>query len=767
MYGCIVAFLIGNILVNEAPSLPSAGWLLLALLFSCIAYLGLPKKYRYCIALSCALFLGSYYAVYRAQPLLNWHLPSRWENQTVTVRGVVSSLPESDSQQTRFEFNLQSINNTPQQTKIRLAWYQTPPQPLIIGATWQLQVRLKQAHSLLNPGGFDYEQWLFSHGIRATGYVISGAPLHESHFMYYVVDRLRQSLQQRMQQALADAKSGGAIIALVVGIQNGITPEQWQTMRATGTNHLMAIAGVHIGFVGGFAYFLVNFLWRRAPRLILRMPASQAAAMAMLLSAIVYSALAGFSLPTQRALVMLWILLFGLLIRRPLKRGNSLAFATVVVLGVNPFTTLTVSFWLSFTAVFAIMLGTYGRLRAEGIWWKYGQVQWVITLGLLPVSIWLFQQASLVSFIANLIAVPAVGFLVLPLCFIGTSLLFVYTAAGVWMLALAAKIMTGIFGVLAWLAHLRGAVWQQIINQPWLLATTVVGVLLLMAPRGLFNRWLGFFWLLPLLFYQAPAPKPGELWLTLLDVGQGLAAVVRTSHHSLVFDTGPPMGITDAGQRVILPFLQTVGVQDVDMLMVSHGDSDHIGGAQSLLQGIQVKRILTSVPERLLKFSAQLCLAGQTWQWDGVTFQVLYPTAEWLGQNNNSSCVLRVSVGQQSVLLTGDIEKPAENFLVHQNPSALTATVLIAPHHGSRTSSSPAFIQAVNPRYVLFPVGYQNRYHFPSAQVMQRYQQLPAQTWLLAETGAISLILDEHSPNIQINSQRQLNKKIYHYSPSS
>lgn len=765
MYACVLAFLIGTLSLSWFHTIPDLWWFLPILVCAALAWRYAKNPLRTYVQWLLFALVGSVYVLWRAQCVLTWHLPENLATQTVTVVGVIAALPKVEDDTVQFVFDMTALNNQPQQARIQLTWYQFNGAPLRVGDHWRLQVRLKPPHGLLNPGSADYEQWLFAHRIRATGYVVTPSAtantLLSNHSWIHPIDSLRQSLQQVLHNHLAGQPTEGLIMALIMGAQQNITQPQWQVMRATGTNHLMAIAGVHIAFVAGFIYWLVNYLWRRSQRLLLKVPAPQAAACGSLIAAIIYSALAGFALPTQRALIMLSVCMLGLLLRRELQIWNSLALALLLILLWDPFATLSVSFWLSFGAVFAIIYGISGRLKPQGLWWKYGRVQWVITIALIPISLTLFQQTSLVAFIANLIAVPAVGILVLPLCLLGTLLLFIIPVAGHYLLIAAAHSIAIIWQLLAWLATLHGAIWQQPMPSWWILAAACVGVLLLLAPRGFPARWLGIAWLLPVIFFQPIAPAFGAVNFTLLDVGQGLAAVVQTQHHALLFDTGPPMRPhDDAGQRVILPFLHSAAITTIDTLMVSHGDSDHIGGAGSVLKQIPVAAVLTSVPERFQAGTAHLCQAGQTWQWDGVSFVVLYPAPQLLHLNNNSSCVLKVTADNASILLTGDIEKLAEQYLVGQQAAALSARILIAPHHGSSTSSTPEFVQAVKPTYVLFPVGYKNRFHFPHAAVVARFQQLGATQLATAQDGAIKVTIDKQG--VKITTQREEMKRIWH-----
>lgn len=763
MYFCVMAWLVGATSLRWLWVLPSLFYLLMVILVLGAAWYFSPKRIKPVILFILVALISLTWGIWHAQRILSWHLPDTLEGKPVVMRGYISSLPQIERHYAQFEFHLTQLNGQPQSAKLRLMWYHLPQVKLQVGDEWQLQARLKKPHGLVNPGGFDYEQWLFANGIRATGSVLRSASnrLIGHNVWRYPINRCRQHLQETIRQYLSQQPTAGLITALVMGAQAGISQTQWQIMRATGTNHLMAIAGVHIGFVAGFIYVIAQWLWRCFPFLLLKVPAHLAAALAAFVAALGYSALAGFSLPTQRALIMLAVVLWGLWSRRELAPWNAWFLALWLVLIWDPLAVLSVSFWLSFGAVAAILYGIAGRLRPGGWWWKYGRVQWVISLGLMPLSLLLFQQASLISLFANLIAVPAVGFLVLPLCLSGTLLLLIYQPIGYGLLWGSAKVIAGIWQLLAWFAQLHGAVWEQGMPNVWVLAATVIGIAWLLAPRGLPGRCFGLLWLCPIIFYQAPAPKKGELRFTLLDVGQGLASVVQTAEHSLVFDAGPPMGAwDDAAQRVIMPFLRSSGIRRIDQLVISHGDSDHKGGANSLLQSTPVAQILTSVPEQFATFLAQVCRSGQHWEWDGVDFRVLYPPAELLHQNNNSSCVLRIQSGKTVLLLTGDIEKSAEEFLVRTHVP-LAADILVAPHHGSKTSSTPDFVHEVNPRYVLFPVGYKNRYHFPSRIVVKRYEKINSIGLNTADSGAITVNI-KAGDKVEVKQYRKERRRFWY-----
>lgn len=784
MYLATLAFLLGIMSLQWFRALPSGFEVAIFLLLAGVGWRFLPKPFHKIMQVCVFFGLGMALSTFRAHQILSWTLPSVWENQIITVLGVITSLPKTHQNQTSFDFQLQKIEGQAQNAKIRLTWQQVGNPSLHVGELWQLQVKLKKPHGLRNPGGFDYEKLLFMQGIRATGSVKNSKKNHcLGHFHgHYFLSHFRETLEQKITTLLknSDVKTVGLILALVMGAQHEITEAQWQTMRLTGTNHLMAIAGVHIAFISGLFYGLVNFLWRRLGNLALYFPAQKAGIVASLIVAVMYSALAGFSLPAQRALMVLALLSYGLLTHRTFSSWNLWSLALMMVLIFNPLAVLGISFWLSFGAVGFILYGLNHRLKAEGLWWKYGRVQWVVTLGLIPISLWLFQQASLISFFANLIAVPAVGLLILPLSLMGAMLLFVIPMLGKWLLLLAAIGIHWIWRLLETLGSIKWAVWQQAIPNGWVFVALMLGVLILLLPRGFPGRWLGIFFFLPLCWGKIESPIFKTIWFTLLDVGQGLSAVVQTKQHVLVFDTGPPLGQDNAGERVLIPFLRARGIHEIDTLIISHGDSDHHGGTQSLLEKMPVKQILTSCLECFVSgcsvgqyanktnkicvgnIPVQACEAGQRWWWDGVSFRVLNPDLKNLPTGNNASCVLKIGPDSGGILLTGDIEKPAEYDLLKRVKKRLASAVLVVPHHGSRTSSTSAFIDAVKATYVLFSVGYLNRFHFPNLKVVQRFDRTKAKLLETAGSGAIQLKLNGQGEVVDLQEYRKKAHQFWH-----
>jgi competence protein ComEC len=735
MYFYILTFFVGTTFLQFFKQLPDLFWvlLLLIMMFVCSLFF----KYFKIIFI---FLLGFTWCLFYAHQILDWSLPKSLEGKYIPITGYISSLPQIEQYCEKFTIATDHINNKPQRTKIQLSWYNDYPE-IQIGDKWQLSVKLKRPHGSMNPGGFDYEKYLFQNKIRATGYVKSGTLNYRlgSHWYIYPIGRFRQYLEQGIYQTLHNSQLQGVIAALVIGSRNGISADEWQVFRNTGTSHLVAISGLHIGLVSEFIFLFLNFIWRRIPYLTLRLPAPFAAAISALIGALIYSAIAGFSVPTQRALVMIAVFTLVLICKCNVRPWSALLIALLSVLIINPLSTLSAGFWLSFSAVALLIYCFSGRLGITGAWWKWGRAQLVVMLGLMPLCLLLFQQFSLISFMANFIAIPVVGFAVVPLSLVGCLIWVISTHLGTWILLFAERIMSLLWLYLKWLSAQHWVVWHHAIVNNWILVTTTIGVLLLLAPRGVLIRLLGIIWILPLVFYKPIGPKTGEVWFTLLDVGQGLASIVRTCHHVLIYDTGPKYSDNfDTGKTVVVPFLYNFGINNADMMVISHGDNDHIGGAASVLSMSNVKQIMTSVPQRFPNYHAEHCWAGNHWQWDGVTFSFLSPKQNSNLKGNDASCVLKVTNGENSVLLTGDIEALTEHILVKNNCRDLQSTILVAPHHGSNSSSTKTFINMVKPKYVLFPVGYLNRFAFPNKKVMIRYKMIYTVPFDTVNSGAIT-----------------------------
>ncbi len=751
-----ILFLVGILTLQFLTNLPSfslVAIVIVFLIFQLLFFKPLTRYTKYLLPIVC----GFAWALWYAHTQLAWTLPSEQEGKPLHVTGMITSIPDIKPQQAQFRFLLEKTRST-----VQLTW-KFPPKKLQVGDVWQLTIYLKKIKGLMNPASFDYEAWSYQEGLRAAGQVVGNDyVLLNSAWYHHPIDRLREQVRDRINEHLSKSPASIWITALAMGERQGMSAEDWKILRNTGTNHLIAIAGLHIGFLTAFVYTIVTWIWRRCPPLIFRMPAQQAGAVAALLMAFIYSAMAGFSLPTQRACVMVSFFLITLLLRRKIGPWQAWSLALFCVLLINPLSVLTASFWLSFISIALIIYGVRGRLAPVGLWWKHGRVQWVMTLGLVPLSVSLFQACSLVSFIANSIAIPCVGFIIIPLTFLGCFFLLISEQLSGALFWLASKVVSLLWIVLTYLAQLPWSAWYQFLPSIWYIITACIGILILLSPVGFPGKGLGIIWLLPFILYKPPAPPLGDVWFTLLDVGQGLSAVVQTHHHILVFDAGSRLSATrDMGETVVVPFLRSLSVTHIDRLVISHGDNDHIGGAFAILKAFPIYLVESSVPEKFLNVPASYCLRGETWQWDQVTFKFLYPTSDKLGLNNESSCVLHITNGTHSLLLTGDIENRAERDLTRFAPGELTADILVAPHHGSITSALDAFIQDVHPRLVLFPVGYHNRYHFPNPVVVQKYHNMGAFSYDTAQTGAIQLKLTRQVDVLLVPSLYRVNHQHY------
>lgn len=734
-----LAFLLGILLVQQLAELPSLWWALLLVPFALLALwqrAALPLVF---------LVAGVCWATLRADWVLQESLPTELEGQDLRVEGFIADIPRPGERGLRFAFDVARATHNDQVVtlprRIEVSTYGVALEPRV-GERWLLPVRLKRPHGFQNPGGFDYEAHLFQHRIRAVGYVREAPPAERlaADAGEYRFGRFRQYLTTRIAALLPENAFAGMITAFANGDESAIADAQWRVLARTGTTHLIAISGMNIGLVAGIMFFLVRWLWSLPGVSVLWLPAPKAGALAALAAGTFYAALAGFAIPTQRALVMLAVVMGGILWSRRPPPSYILAVALLLVLVIDPLAVLAAGFWLSFAAV-ALILYVIQMARTRVGWREWAGLQWAIAVGLLPLMLVLFQQTSVSGPLANLIAIPAIESLVIPLTLTGVvALVALPDAVAAGLFQAAAWVLEKLWVALEALAALDHTQWVQHTPPLWTVACALIGVALLLAPRGFPARWVGALWMLPMLWLRPPAPAPGEVWFTLLDVGQGLSAVARTATHTLVYDSGGRWSSRfDAGRAVVAPFLRHSGVTRIDTLIVSHAHNDHIGGVASLREALPVERLLTSVPELLA--SAERCQAGQRWEWDGVRFELLHPDEGSAWRDNNASCVLRIESPHGTILLPGDIAAPAERALTAARAADLKADVLVAPHHGSKSSSTARFVDAVSPRLVLFPVGYRNRYRHPNPGVVERYAWVGAERRDSPDSGALSVRL--------------------------
>lgn len=752
----VIAFLCGVLWVQHLPALPSLAWAAILVPLAALAW-RLPRVMLPLLF----LVIGALWTVWRADLVLGKFLPKDLEGVDLQVEGRIADLPAPGEHGLRFAFDVNQAWYRDQPVhlprRVMLSRYDQPVPPAV-GDVWRFTVRLKQPHGFQNPGGFDYEAHLFQQRVRATGYVRNDPPpqrmsrlAEASEFLpRFRLNRFRQQLSERIQALIPGRRFTAMVTAFANGDDDSMPDDQWMVLTRTGTSHLVAISGMNIGLVAGLVYFLLRRLWAWPGWTVLCRPAPQVAAAGALLAAIGYAALAGFAIPTQRALVMLTVALASTLTGRRVAASTLLALALLAVLVFDPLAVLAPGFWLSFAAVAVILYAMRprpepGRLAKLLTW---GRVQWAVSLGALPIVLFLFQQTSVVGPIANLVAIPVIEIVVIPATLAGVvASLTLPDWLASWPFVLANQALEWLWPALEFFSKLPGGLWTQPGPPIWAVIAALIGILLLLAPRGFPARWLGAIWLLPLLTTRPAGPAPGATWVTLLDVDQGLSVVVQTASHVLVYDTGARYSARfDAGRAVLVPFLRHAGIAGIDTLIVSHGDNDHIGGSTSLLAAVPTTHMFSSVPERLT--GAEPCVAGQRWIWDDVTFEILHPPPDSSLKGNNRGCVLRVESRYGSVLLPGDIGARAERELLLEREPELAAEVLVIPHHGSRSSSTESFIETVHPRLALLPVGYRNRYHHPHPDVMKRYRERGVAVMASPAAGAIDVHLEPAGPSV-------------------
>jgi competence protein ComEC len=798
----VLGFVTGVLVLQNAATLPSFA-LLACCAVAALALLVLAKLQGRrsdrplaagAASASAGILLGYAWAALLAHHALAPTLAFEDEGRDLQVIGIVDSLPARFEQGTRFNFRVEHTLNPSARVPplVALSWYAgkghtggsgaAPFAVLQPGQRWQLNVRLQRPHGNANPGGFDYEAWLLEQGVRATGYVRAsgdaGAGVNHRLDDFVpgfnaVVERSRALLRERILAALDGKPYAGVIVALVIGDQRGIGQSDWQVFNRTGIGHLISISGLHITMIAGMAALAVSALWRRSfftgAQLPLRLPAQKVAALAGALAALLYVLLAGFGVPAQRTLYMLAVVALALWSGRLTAVTHVLCTALGVVVVLDPWAVLWPGFWLSFGAVAMILFAGHGRLGPapcgmRGTLLLAGRTQWAVTLGLVPLTMLLFGQVSLVGPLANAVAIPLVSFVVTPLALAGS--LLPDPLCG-WLLGLAHAAVAALAWLLGHMAALPAAVWRAPAPQAWVFVLALGGTLWLLMPRGWPQRWAGAVAWLPLLLQAPDRPPAGTFRVTAFDVGQGMALLVETPGHRLLYDTGPGYAPgADAGSRVLLPYLRMRGIGALDGIVVSHGDADHTGGALALLGELRVGWLASSlgpahpiaraVPRHLR------CAAGQHWEWDGLRFEMLHPAAASYADTglkaNARSCVLRIDNGKRAILLAGDIEAAQEAALLAGAPSRLRADVLLAPHHGSGTSSTPAFLQAVEPRFGVFQVGYRNRYRHPKKEVYERYGALGIQRFRTDESGALTL---DFGDDVEVQSHRQAYKRYW------
>lgn len=716
----LLGLALGLLLLRALPLLPPR-WVLLTL-----ALLALPLLLTRLHPLGFAL-LGFAWACHSAQMAVDDRLDRSLDGRVVWLEGRVVGLPEHQDGSLRFQLEQAHSRRGVLPARLRLSWQGAPD--MRAGERWRLAVKLKRPRGLVNPQAFDYEAWLLARRIGATGSVKTGERLEAATGIAAWRDQLRTALLATPAQGRA-----GTIAALVLGDGSGLEASDWRLLQDTGTVHLLVISGQHIVMLAGLLYAAVAWLARRGlwPR---GWPWLLWACAVAFAGALGYGLLAGFDVPVRRACMMVGVVLVWRLRFRHLGVWTPLLMAMCAVLLAEPLASLQPGFWLSFAAVGLLAWTFAGRLGAWNPWRTWWRAQWLLALGLFPLLAGLGLPLSLSGPLANLLAVPWVSAVSVPLSLAGTLLLGIpYLGDGLcW---LAGGSLVALFAVLERIAAWLPA-WIPVAFPLWSVVLAGMGALVLLLPAGVPVRLLGSFLVLPILFPMLDRPEPGRAEVWMLDVGQGLSVLVRTRDHVLLYDAAARHGEFDLGEKVMVPSLRALGVARLDLMLLSHADNDHAGGALAVKTALGTGRVISGdvagLPARL---GAEPCVASD-WEWDGVRFA----TWRWSAARNGNegSCVLSVEANGERLLLTGDMGRAAEAAwrAEHEEP----VDWLLAPHHGSRSSSSAAFVQATRPRAVLISRGWGNAFGHPHPEVVQRYRAAGALLYDSAETGAVRIRL--------------------------
>ncbi len=707
------------------------------------------------------LVLGLCWATSYGQQLLSEQLPDEWQGIDLQVSGVVVGLPVAHYRNKQvfhqFDFSPESplcisgvLSVTEQQcidgiNKLRLKWYRD--EPVESGQRWQITVRLKKPMGFANPGGFDYQTWLIARGYSATGYVRNSAENMPLGAVRFSVDRVRSLIANKIDQSGGVLINKNIIKALLIGDKSGIDSAQWELFSRTGISHLMVISGLHVGFLSSLGFVI----GRRFAQLAMRSNADHWGAFLAITLAVIYAAAAGFSLPTQRALIMVFVWMSALIAYRHIAASEALIIALLLCLLIDPLAPFSVSFWLSFCAVAFIFYGSVGRRQKNQRWQKSLLSQYLVFVGLMPVLASLLGQVSLLSPLANLVLIPIFSLIVVPFNLIAGLMLVINKEISFYLWQYLDVLITYCLSYIQWLdaAIDQGALYiRGLPIAVQLLSVLAVGIMLL--PRGMPVRWLAVVLMLPLFVYRPAAMAVGDLRLTVIDVGQGLSVLIETQHHNVLLDTGPSYGDSfSAASSAVIPLLRHRGISVLDNLILSHGDNDHIGGYDHLSKDIFIKSIAYGEKLNYILPSSKQCEHGAGWSWDGIQFEFIYPDAEQLDGShkslsaNNQSCVVKVSSGDVQFLLPGDIEAKVERKLIAAMPDDLAANILVAPHHGSATSSTQGFVDTVGAEHVVFSSGYRNQFNHPRSDVVARYRKTAAQLHYTAEAGAITFSVAE------------------------
>lgn len=726
----LFAFALGVAVLQRVPALPDAGLCLFLMAVSGFLFCRYPRH-----GVLPAFVIGMAFAAWTAAGVLAQRLDPAQSGSHGVITVEISDLPQRRQDQWQFEAEVLASADFPGLAgrRVKLAWYRTEAL-LIPGDIHRFEVMLRTPNGVYNPGGFDAEQRALQKRWAAQGYVREAIAVQRHRL---TIDRIRDALSGRIRGRIGD-RQARFVSALALGDTRLLDDADWEILRRTGITHLIAISGFHVGMVALAAAWLVFALYRILPGLGLRLPQPKAAAWAAMTAASAYTAFAGFALPTVRTALMIAIVMGCRLLGRRCTVIHSVALSMAAILLWDPLDILAPGFWLSFGGV-VLLVAFMPKQNRPGIFRPFLRAQWVASLGLLPLSLGFFGQTTLIGPLVNLLAIPWIGLIVVPLALLGCLSAGIAPVAEVFW-RLSAQLMQGLWMLLQWLQALPWS--SRILPEAGLpaLLFAMLGVCLFLLPRQIPGRWLGVMLMLPMLFPATAVIPEGQLRVAMIDVGQGTSVLVRTRRHALLYDAGPGLpGGFSRGETTVLPALRALNVPRLHRLVISHGDNDHAGGLAAIRAGIAVDRIDASWQALPHDVPYRECLAGRRWQWDGVEFAYLWPVSREDGDDNERSCVLSIKSGSRRVLLAGDIGSAAESRLLERYGAQLNAEILLVPHHGSAGSSSEPFVAAVQPRIALISSGFQNRFKHPRREVVARYESHGAVTVNTVATGWVEL----------------------------
>ena len=754
-----LAIVLGSLLAFYGNELPDRSWSALVPILLLLYRYG--TAYRFILVLAAAFLWSS--AVFHYH--LDHRLVTSYDNQIMLVRGIVADIPQRDHGRISLYLKAIEITDYPADMPrlVRLNWYQDSVVPRA-GELWQFEAKLKQPRGRANPAGFDFAAWQFVKGIDATGYIRTSTlntKIRSASMLS--VNHWRTLLATAIDQNCGSCQYTGLIKALVLGFRGDIGEAQTQLLQATGTAHLLAISGLHIALVALVFFTIGRLVWRLGLyRTGLNRP--QSAALISMSAALGYAALAGFSLPTVRALVMFTVLLLALLFKSRINLLQSLSLAVVLILVVDPRAAGSASFWLSIGALLVIAFVQF-RLPQKMRWWQQLLVlQCFFSLLFAPLGVLIFEQLNPAGFLANIVAIPVISFAVLPMVLTGCLILATGFDVAQFPFYLADQLLGYLLHYLEWLVATGLQSIALAYPVPLVLLSAISLALLVIPPLAVMRK-AGLVFLLLLVSWHPTRLKHGVYEMIVFDVGMGTSLLIRTRHHSLVYDFGlAKPGVFSAAEWALIPSLRRYAIEDPDLMIASHVDQDHSGGLQSFADRIRPDTLLSGTPQKLrarfkLEHDVRSCHGYPAWRWDGVNFR--FVTTRTLSGNlssNNQSCVLLID-GYHKTLIPGDIESKQELRLVRDHGAALAADVLLVPHHGSNTSSSQTFLNQVKPEYAVYTLSRNNRWGFPKPAVTRRYTALGTRQYRSDQDGAV--IVTSRFDSLQIRTSGNPPRRIW------